>query len=45
VAKLYYLGHVLHSMVKSDAENDMETRFLMTSNGGSSLRGDEKLAW
>jgi hypothetical protein len=32
-------------MVKSDAENDMETEFLMTTSGGLSLRGDEKLAW
>jgi hypothetical protein len=29
-------------LVKSDAENDMETRFLITSNGGSSLRGDKR---
>jgi hypothetical protein len=39
------MGHVLRSTVKSDAENDMETEFLMTSNGGSSLRGDEEHAW
>jgi hypothetical protein len=26
--------HVLRSMVKSEAENDMEAEFLMTSNGG-----------
>jgi hypothetical protein len=38
------MGHVLWSMV-SDVENDMETGFLMTSNGGSSLCGDEELAW
>jgi hypothetical protein len=35
---------ILRSMVKSDAENDMETEFLMTSRGGSSLRGDDELA-
>jgi hypothetical protein len=39
------MGLVLWSMVKSDAENDMETEFLMTTSGGSSLRGDEELAW
>jgi hypothetical protein len=38
------MEHVLGSMVKSDMENDMETEFLMTSNGGSSLGGDEELA-
>jgi hypothetical protein len=32
-------------MVKTGAENDMEAEFLMTSNGGSSLCGDEELAW
>jgi hypothetical protein len=32
-------------MMKSDAENDMGSGFLKTSNGGSSLRGDEELAW
>jgi hypothetical protein len=32
-------------MVKLEAENDMEAEFLMTSNGGSSLCGDEELAW
>jgi hypothetical protein len=37
--------HVLLSMVKSDADNDMEIEFLMTSNSGSSLRGDEELVW
>jgi hypothetical protein len=31
------MGHVVWSMVKSEAENDMEAKFLMTSNGGSSL--------
>jgi hypothetical protein len=39
------MGHVSRSMVKSDTENDMETEFLMTNNGCSSLRGDEELAW
>jgi hypothetical protein len=39
------MGHVLQSMVKLEAENDMEAEFLMTSNGGSSLCGDEELAW
>jgi hypothetical protein len=39
------MGHVLRSMVNSDAENDMETKFLMTSNIGSSLCVDEELAW
>jgi hypothetical protein len=38
------IGHVLRSMVKSDAKNDMETEFLMTSNGGLSLCVDEELA-
>jgi hypothetical protein len=38
------MEHVLGSMVKSDMENDMETEFLMTSNGGSSLGGDKELA-
>jgi hypothetical protein len=37
--------HVLLPMVKSDAHNDMEIEFSMTSNGGSSLRGDEELVW
>jgi hypothetical protein len=39
------MGHVLRSMVKSGAENDMEAEFLMTSNDGLSLCGDEELAW
>jgi hypothetical protein len=39
------MGHVLWSMVNSDAENNMETEFLMTSSGGSSLHSDEELAW
>jgi hypothetical protein len=39
------MGHVLRSMVKAEMENDMEAKFLMTSNGGSSLCGDEELAW
>jgi hypothetical protein len=38
------MGHVLRSMMKLDAENDMETEFLMTSNGDSSLCDDEELA-
>jgi hypothetical protein len=37
--------HILLSMVKSDADNDMEIEFPMTSNSGSSLRGDEELVW
>jgi hypothetical protein len=28
------MRHVLRSMVKSEPENGMETKFLMTSNGG-----------
>jgi hypothetical protein len=32
-------------MVKSEAENDMETEFLRTCNGGLSLCGEEELAW
>jgi hypothetical protein len=40
------MGHVLWSMMKSDAENDMEIKFLMTgSGGGLCLRSDEGLAW
>jgi hypothetical protein len=39
------MEHVLRSMVKSEAENDMEAEFMMTSNGGSNLCGDEELAW
>jgi hypothetical protein len=39
------MGHILRSKVNLDAENDMETKFLMTSNGGSSLCVDEELAW
>jgi hypothetical protein len=39
------IEHVLRSMVKSKAENDMEAEFLMTSNGGLSLCDDEELAW
>jgi hypothetical protein len=39
------MGHVLRLMVKSDAENNMEIEFLMATNGGSSLNGDEELAW
>jgi hypothetical protein len=39
------IGHVLRSMVKSEVENDMEAEFLMTSNDGSSLCGDEELSW
>jgi hypothetical protein len=31
--------------VKSEAKNGMKAKFLMTSNGGSSLCGDEELAW
>jgi hypothetical protein len=38
------MGHVLRSLVKSEAVNDMEAEFLMTSNGGLSLCGDEELA-
>jgi hypothetical protein len=32
-------------MVMLEEENDMEATFLMTSNGGSSLCGDEELTW
>jgi hypothetical protein len=39
------MGHVLRSMVKSEADNDMEAEFLMTRNCGSSLCGDKKIAW
>jgi hypothetical protein len=39
------MGNVLRSMVKSETENDIEAEFLITSNSGSSLCGDEKLAW
>jgi hypothetical protein len=39
------MGHILRSMVKSEAENDMEAIFLRTSNSGLSLCGDEELAW
>jgi hypothetical protein len=39
------MGHVLRSMVKSEAENDMEAEFLRNSNGGSSLCGDKEIAW
>jgi hypothetical protein len=39
------MGHVLRSMVKLETENGMEADFLMTSNGGSSTCGDEKLTW
>jgi hypothetical protein len=38
------IEHVLRSMVKSDAENDMEIEFLLTSNSGLSLCGDEDLS-
>jgi hypothetical protein len=34
---------VLRSMVKSEAENDMEAKFLRTSGGGPILCGDEEL--
>jgi hypothetical protein len=37
--------HVFRFMVKSEEENDMETKFLITSNGGSSLYGHEELSW
>jgi hypothetical protein len=39
------VGHVLRSMVKLEAENDMEAEFPMTSNRDSSLCDDEELAW
>jgi hypothetical protein len=39
------MGHMLRSMVKSEAENDTEAEFLRNSNGGSSLCGDEEIAW
>jgi hypothetical protein len=39
------MGDVLWSMVSLEVENDMEAKFLRTSNGGLSLCGDEKLAW
>jgi hypothetical protein len=43
------MGHVLRSIVNSEAENDMEAEFLMTSNGGQvfvamrNLLGDLRL--
>jgi hypothetical protein len=37
------IGHVLRSMVKSEAENDRKTEFLRTSIRGSSLCGDKEL--
>jgi hypothetical protein len=39
------MGHILRFIVKTDVENDMENEFLMTNNGGLSLRGDEELDW
>jgi hypothetical protein len=33
------MGHVLQSMVKPEAENDIEAEFVMPSKDGSSLRG------
>jgi hypothetical protein len=49
VAKLYWLllpswGTLSHSMVKSVGGKYHGSRDLRTSNGGSSLCGDEKLA-
>jgi hypothetical protein len=38
------MGHGFCSM-KLEAENDINPEFLITSNGGSSLCDDEKLAW
>jgi hypothetical protein len=32
-------------MAKSETENDMEAEFLTTNNGGSSICGDDELAW
>jgi hypothetical protein len=45
VLSVTIMGHVLWSMVKSEAKNDMEAKFLRTCNGGSSFCGDEELAW
>jgi hypothetical protein len=39
------MRHILRSMVKSEAENDMKVEFLSTSIEGSSLCDDEELAW
>jgi hypothetical protein len=39
------MRHVLRSMVKSEAKNDMAAKFFRTSNGGSGLYGNEELAW
>jgi hypothetical protein len=44
-AVCYHHGHSLQSMVKSEAENDMEVRILMTSNSGSSPCGNAELTW
>jgi hypothetical protein len=38
------MGHVIRSMLKSEAENDMEAEFVRTS-GGLTLCGGEELAW
>jgi hypothetical protein len=38
------MGHVLRSMVKPEAKNDVEAECPRTSNGGPSLCGDEELA-
>jgi hypothetical protein len=38
------MGHVFRYMIKSEAKNDMEAEFLMASNGGPSLCGDEEIA-
>jgi hypothetical protein len=38
------MGHVLWSIVKSEADNDRAADFLRYSIGGSSLFGDDVLA-
>jgi hypothetical protein len=39
------MGHVLWSIVKSEADNDRAAEFLRYSIGDSSLFGDDVLAW
>jgi hypothetical protein len=43
VVSVAIMRPVLLSKVKSEIENDMEAKFLMTSSGGSSLCGDGNL--
>jgi hypothetical protein len=37
------MGRILRSIVKSDVDNEMETKLLMTRQGGSILCGDYEL--